>query len=125
MPTTIVFVDEDDVTRILNARILRQAGFRVIEQRNAERIVALLIEEQPALVLLDRGRGQHGESGFVASARIRATPQCAGVRIAIVAGQSTFDDMRFAAIAGAERVLRKPISPDAIFRMLDLARRAA
>ena len=52
-PRLLLNVDDNDVGRYTKSRILRHAGFEIIEARNGQEAIELTREKQPALVLLD------------------------------------------------------------------------
>ncbi len=52
-PTLILNVDDNDGARYAKTRILQSAGFRVMEAANGTDALAMVREEDPALVLLD------------------------------------------------------------------------
>ncbi len=53
LPPTVLSVNDDETRRRLRGRILRDAGFRVVEATNHAEAVSLAIAEQPSLVVLD------------------------------------------------------------------------
>jgi CheY-like chemotaxis protein len=52
-PTLILVVDDDETGRYGKCRILRQAGFDVIEAANGLDALRIVEERKPRLVLLD------------------------------------------------------------------------
>jgi CheY-like chemotaxis protein len=49
----ILNVDDDESGRYARSRLLRQAGFAIIEAATGEQALALAAERRPALILLD------------------------------------------------------------------------
>jgi CheY-like chemotaxis protein len=52
-PPLILNVDDNDGARYAKTRILHSAGFKVIEAANGTDALAMVREDNPALVLLD------------------------------------------------------------------------
>jgi CheY-like chemotaxis protein len=56
MPTPgalVLLVEDDDDLREVEAALLTQAGFRVVEARNGQEALSLADDEMPRLILLD------------------------------------------------------------------------
>jgi CheY-like chemotaxis protein len=52
-PALLLNVDDDDAARYVKTRILKLAGFEVLEAANGAAAVRLIHERSPELVLLD------------------------------------------------------------------------
>ena len=50
---TILNVDDNAASRYARSRVLRQAGYMVLEATTGEEAIAIVNESRPALVLLD------------------------------------------------------------------------
>jgi DNA-binding response OmpR family regulator len=107
----ILAVDDNEAGRYAKARILRLAGFEVIEAGTGQDALRLARERHPELMLLDVRlpdvNGRH------VALRIRADPETAD--IAILQTSATHTDTRhkvMALEAGADAYLIEPVEPE-------------
>jgi signal transduction histidine kinase len=107
----ILNVDDDDAARYVKSRVLRLAGFDVIEAATGEMAQRLIAERSPALVLLDvRLPDMNGRE---LAAQIKAQPATA--QIVVLQTSATHVDMRHRVAsleAGADSYLVEPIAPE-------------
>ncbi|HSS29147.1 MAG TPA: response regulator [Usitatibacter sp.] len=107
----ILNVDDNDAGRYVKSRILRLAGFRVIEAANASAARELIDSQDPDLVLLDVRLPD--ASGRDLCAQIKADPRTA--QIVVIQTSATHIDTknRVASLdAGADGYLATPIAPE-------------
>jgi signal transduction histidine kinase len=109
-PGLILVTDDNDPVRYGKCRILRQAGFEVIEAASGEETLRLVTEQGPRLVLLDVQLPDI--NGWEICKRIKANPATASVIVLQVS--ATFvhgEDTVRALEAGADASLTEPIEP--------------
>jgi signal transduction histidine kinase len=107
----ILNVDDNDAGRYVKTRILRLAGFEVIEASDGATAMRLVAERSPALVLLDVKLPD--ASGRDLCASIKADPSTA--QIVVIQTSATHIDTknRVASLdAGADGYLTTPIEPE-------------
>ncbi|HYC36084.1 MAG TPA: response regulator [Usitatibacter sp.] len=104
-------VDDDQFGRYVKTRILRQAGFEVMEAVNGAEALALLKERPPALVLLDVKLPDI--NGREICERVKADPDMAGVVVLQTSASHVQSRDRIASLeAGADGYLIEPIEPE-------------
>ena len=106
---TILNVDDDDAGRYTVSRVLRQAGFEVMEAANGAESLRL-VKENPDLVVLDVQLPDM--SGFEVCERIRADP--ATSLIPVLHLSATYIDSQSMVRGldhGADGYLTQPVEP--------------
>jgi signal transduction histidine kinase len=107
----ILNVDDDDAARYVKSRILKRAGFEVIEAATIANAERLLVERVPQLVLLDvklpDGNGRD------LCVRIKADPAMASVLVLQTSASHIDSRHRVASLdAGADGYLVEPVEPE-------------
>jgi two-component system cell cycle response regulator DivK len=106
----IVLLAEDfDDTRELLAFYLREAGFAVHDLPDGDHVMALAIELQPDVIVLDLGLP--GRDGFSLIGALRSHPLTAHMPIVVLSAHAYPEDEQRAREAGAAAFLRKPCLP--------------
>ena len=108
---TVLVIDDDELTRMTIANILRKNGCTVIEAHNGNEGLSLFQKENPHLVITDMLMPD--KEGLETIADIRALNPATMV-IAMSGGGST-QNMAFLKLSekvGANRLMSKPIKPD-------------
>jgi CheY-like chemotaxis protein len=110
-PTRVLLVDDDEHVRRMTRLMLTLEGFDVIEAASSREALALFEHEPADVVVTDLNMPD--EDGRVLIARLRA---CARrVPIIVVSGDSVQNRWsQQAAELGAEAVVAKPFSPEAL-----------
>ncbi|HEY8521877.1 MAG TPA: response regulator [Gammaproteobacteria bacterium] len=106
----VLIVDDNEASRYVNARVLRDAGFDILETASGERAVELAQRDRPELVLLDINLPDI--DGFEVCRRLRADPRTASM--AIVQISATFEAAEYQVRGlegGADTFLVSPIEP--------------
>jgi len=104
----LVADDDDDILLLVTTR-LRRDGFEVLAARNGEEALALAVEHQPAIAVLDVG--MPALDGLEVLARIRADSNLQGMRVLLLTAKAQESDVRRGYDAGADAYVRKPFSP--------------
>jgi PAS domain S-box-containing protein len=109
--------DMDDLGEVAQ-RLLQRAGHRVDWCRSAEQAWEFLHHHRPDLVLLDVNLP--GMSGLDLCRRLRATPEQAGLRVALFSQADQESDVQTGKEAGADHVLSKELlcDPESLSREL-------
>ena len=107
-PTLILVVDDNDTGLYVKTRILRSAGFEVVQARTGHDALRLVEELKPRLVLLDVQLPD--VDGWEICRRIKADPQTASVLVlqlsaTFVAGEDTVKALE----GGADGCLTEPV----------------
>lgn len=130
-PTKILVVDDTPGNRYAVVRILRAAGYTVIEGVNGADALRLTSSEKPDLLVLDVKLPDM--LGFEATERLRASPETMHVTILHVSASYTGADAQALGLGkGADGYLVHPIEPQvliatvgALLRLRHAERRAA
>jgi DNA-binding response OmpR family regulator len=113
---TVLVVDDDAGFRAYVRAALEGEGYRIVEGSDGDDAVAVALRERPDAILLDWR--MPGRSGIAASRNLRAEPDLAGVRIAMITGLDDERDRTLARHAGADAFLVKDGDPDALARQV-------
>jgi len=106
--TVLVLAEDDDDIRMLAGRILRRAGFEVIETADGAAALSAVREHRPAAVVSDID--MPAMSGFELCMALRAEPATTHLPVIFISGSLVPGDTR-PAQAKATSVLYKPFLP--------------
>ncbi len=107
----ILNVDDNDAARYVKTRVLRMAGFEVLEAADGAAGIALLHRNHPELVLLDVRLPD--VDGRELARRIKADPSLASIVVLQTSASHVESKHRVAALeAGADGYLVEPIEPE-------------
>ncbi len=107
----ILNVDDNDAARYVKTRVLRMAGFEVLEAANGADAVVMLRTRNPELVLLDVRLPDM--DGRELAAAIKADPSLARIVVLQTSASHIESKHRIAALdAGADGYLVEPIEPE-------------
>ncbi|HWI37608.1 MAG TPA: ATP-binding protein, partial [Burkholderiales bacterium] len=110
MKATILNVDDNGANRYVKSRVLRAAGFEVIEAATGESALSAATDRQPDLVLLDIRLPDI--SGIEVCRRLRHNPQTQLIPIVhISATHISAHDEATSLDAGADIYLAEPVAP--------------
>ena len=105
----VLLVSHDSPERNATARILRQAGYEVLEASTGQEALRLA-GDLPELVLLDVNLADI--NGFEVRRRIKANPHTSGIPVVHLSASYPSDTDRIAALdQGAEACLTLPVDP--------------
>ncbi len=109
-PGLVLVVDDEDVVRRLFVRVLRGAGFEVIEASDGRAGLARIAEHAPAVVVLDNR--MPGLTGLDVLTALRADARTTTLPVILVTGQDEVDDRVLGLGAGANDYVAKPVHPE-------------
>jgi PAS domain S-box-containing protein len=110
---TILNVDDHLPSRYARTRLLKQAGFRVVEAGTGEEALRMAAEGHPALVLLDVNLPDI--SGFEVCRRIKAEPSIASTTVMyLTASARSADDQVRGYEDGGSVFLVEPVEPEVL-----------
>ncbi|MFZ5636928.1 MAG: ATP-binding protein [Pseudomonadota bacterium] len=106
----VLVADDQPTNRVVLQRLLEKAGHRTVFAEDGERVLDIMAEETPDLVLLDLH--MPGLSGLevIRQARVMQAGQSRRTPIVVLSADATVESMREAERAGARVYLTKPIS---------------
>jgi two-component system, sensor histidine kinase and response regulator len=106
----ILNVDDYDPSRYARSKVLRQAGFEVLEAATGKEALQIVIEQSPALVLLDVNLPDM--SGFEICRQIRKNPKTSTTTVVHISASSVQAHQQVHGLdAGADSYLVEPIDP--------------
>ena len=121
LPLLLVVDDEPDMRRYLRREL--EGSFRVIEAGDGESGLALAMEQQPALILLDLMLP--GMDGFEVTRRLRAEAALRNTRIILLTARDSEETKLRALDEGADDFVPKPfLIPELSARVRNLIDRA-
>jgi DNA-binding response OmpR family regulator len=107
-PVILAADDDEDILQLVAFRLGR-SGYRVLQARDGEEAVALALEHEPDLAVLDVGMPKL--DGFQVVRRLRAHEATKGMPIIMLTARAQDTDVEEGFDAGANDYLRKPFSP--------------
>lgn len=113
----ILLVEDEATMRRLIGMLLKRQGHEVIEAENGVRIVELVQEHQPDLILLDIMMPV--VDGLTALRRVRETPGIDDTPIIILSAKSQVEDRVEGLRLGADDYLVKPADPEELMARIE------
>lgn len=108
-PARLLVCDDDDRVRFATARILRKAGYEVVEAENGSQCLELIGRERPQIALVDWVMPDI--EGSEVCRRIKADPELASIAVVLVTGIKTSDSDKAAGLEiGADGYLTHPLN---------------
>jgi EAL domain-containing protein (putative c-di-GMP-specific phosphodiesterase class I)/FixJ family two-component response regulator len=108
-PALVLVVDDEDVVRRLFVRVLRGAGFEVIEASDGREGLARIAEHGPEVVVLDNRMPDL--TGLDVLTALRADERTTTLPVILVTGQDEVDDRVLGLETGANDYVAKPLHP--------------
>jgi signal transduction histidine kinase len=106
----ILVVDDNEPARYTKSRILREAGYEVVEAATGDDALRLVVERMPRLILLDVNLP--GVDGWEVCRRLKADPATASVAVLQVSATHVREEDTVRALeGGADASLTEPIEP--------------
>jgi len=113
----VLLVEDDRAGRLLLARWLQDAGFRVEQAHNGLQALERAFDLLPDAILTDLNIP--GIDGYELTRRLKHDPRTAGIPVLAVTGYAPFtQDPSRAERAGCDAVLAKPCDPADLSRTL-------
>lgn len=106
---TVLIVDDESSIREMIAVALEMADYRVLEADNAQTAHAMVVDNQPDLLLLDWM--MPGTSGIELARRLKRDETTAELPIILLTAKSEEDNKIQGLEAGADDYITKPFSP--------------
>ncbi|HEU4537572.1 MAG TPA: response regulator, partial [Polyangiaceae bacterium] len=108
-PVVVLNVNDDEASRYLLSRILKQGGYEVTEAASGEEALRSIASGRPDLVLLDVKLP--GISGLEVCRRIKADPSTATLLVVQTSATYSSSDRRVEGLdSGADAYLAQPVS---------------
>jgi CheY-like chemotaxis protein len=105
----VLLAEDFEDTRDVYSFYLRREGFTVHDLPDGKGVLALALQLQPDVVVLDLSLP--GVDGYSLAAQLRAHPQTAQTPIVVLSAHAYPEDEQRARDAGAAAFLRKPCLP--------------
>ncbi len=115
---TILIVDDEPLMREVLTRVLARQEHLVITASSGEEALALCIENQPDLVLMDITLP--GMDGYEATARLKRLPGMLGVPVVFLSGRAPAEDGGRSSAVGGSVYLSKPFKENQIRDVVNL-----
>lgn len=112
----VLVVDDDLDTAQSMVRLIRLMGHEAEFAINGIAALGIAQRFTPDVVLLDIGLPD--SRGWEVARQLRRVPALKETRILAITGRTQLDDVRKSLEAGCDEHLRKPLSPDALERLL-------
>ncbi len=108
VPVLLVADDDEDILTLVQLRLAR-SGFEVLVARDGEQALALALERQPDLAVLDWMMPK--ASGLDVLRRLRANEGTAAMPVVLLTARAAGTDIEEGLAAGANDYIVKPFSP--------------
>lgn len=109
----ILNVDDVETHRYSITRMLEHAGFEVLEAGTGSDAIALAIEQNPDLILLDVNLPD--VNGFEVCRRLKSDERTAGITVVHLTASSLDPNSQvFSSASGADEFLRQPVDPNVL-----------
>ena len=119
----VLVVDDNEDNREIYGAYLAHKGYRVITAVDGDDALNLLESHAPEIVLMDLAMPRL--DGWEATRRIKADPRRRDVVVVALTGHAMGEPLHRAEQAGADAVLTKPCTPEAMLQAIEKLRRRA
>jgi CheY-like chemotaxis protein len=109
LPPLVLVVDDYEDAREIYATCLEHAGFRVAVAADGREAVALALELDPDVIVMDLAMPVM--DGWEATRVLKRDPRTRGIRVIAVTGHAGEDIERAAIHAGCDGFFMKPVLP--------------
>lgn len=106
----ILYIEDNPDNRMLVKRVLEAEGYQLLEAANAQEGLQQVLAQAPDLILMDINLPE--VDGYTTTARIKATPGLASVKIVAVTANVMKGDREKTLAAGCDGYITKPIDVD-------------
>jgi CheY-like chemotaxis protein len=110
IPKLVLVVEDHPDNRTLVSKVLRRAGFAILETDRAEGLQALTARQRPDVILMDIELP--GQSGYEAVQQLKADPATASIPIIALTAYAMSEDRQRCLRAGCNGYLSKPLDID-------------
>ena len=114
----LLIEDDDDARRNLHAALALD-GHEVCEAADGPAAIRSAAQFKPEVAIIDVGLP--GLNGFQVAESLRANPERPPMILIALSGYSQTDSLRRARAAGFDEFVTKPIAPDRLARLIDVA----
>lgn len=115
--TRVLVVDDSRTFRFALSRMLRQAGYEVLEAENGREAVEVARAMRPQLVLMDVVMPE--VNGYAATRMLRRAPETATTPIVIMSGAEEAIEQFWVIRIGADDFMPKPFSRFELFKRVE------
>jgi two-component system cell cycle response regulator DivK len=112
----ILYIEDNDDSRVLVRRILQVEGFTMWEAKDARQAMEVLQERIPDLILMDINLP--GVDGYVLTAQLKSMPRLQKIPIIALTANVMKGDRERSLAAGCDEYIQKPIDVDNLGRQL-------
>ncbi len=112
----ILYIEDNDDSRVLVRRILQVEGFTMWEAKDARQAMEVLQERVPDLILMDINLP--GVDGYVLTAKLKSMPRLKKIPIIALTANVMKGDRERSLAAGCDEYIQKPIDVDNLGRQL-------
>jgi CheY-like chemotaxis protein len=113
---TILVADDDADIRLMLKTLLLMRGYRVVEARDGQEAVDIVMETTPDLILMDLQLPRL--NGFAVARFVRTTDSLRSVPIIVVSAHDPLKHRGLALAAGCNTYVQKPIEFDRLDEMI-------
>jgi CheY-like chemotaxis protein len=115
MPTILVADDYAGVRQLIKT-LLKEDGYQVLEAGDGQRVLELVQQEHPALVILDRL--MPGLTGDQVVTELRANPATRELPVVLMTGDSNTDVQGYMFSVRVSAFLHKPFDPSELLKIV-------
>jgi two-component system, cell cycle response regulator DivK len=108
----ILYIEDDEESRMLVRRILQAEGFTVWEADGAGQALEALRQLVPDLILMDINLP--GVDGYTLTARLKSMPELKDIPIVAITANAMRGDRERSLQAGCDEYIQKPIDVDSL-----------
>jgi two-component system cell cycle response regulator DivK len=109
---TILYVEDNEMNRLLVRRILQAEGYEVLEAENASNAMKIVQDLTPSLILMDINMPE--VDGYTLTGKMRELTHLAEVPIIALTANVMKGDRERTLEAGCNGYIQKPIDVDAL-----------
>jgi two-component system cell cycle response regulator DivK len=117
MGHTILIVEDNELNTEMLRRRLEKRGYNVVDERDGNRVVSLLEQFRPDMILMDLSLP--GMDGWTLAGALKASDSTRGIPIIAVTAHAMPGDREKALRAGCDEYITKPIDFQLLTRTIE------
>lgn len=116
MSQLILVVEDSQVDRLRLVKLLEGAGYRVCTAANGLEAIALVLQQAPALILMDVNMPQM--DGFAATRALRGGEHTKSIPVVLVTAKDQKADKAWGQMLGAKGYITKPFADEVLLQQV-------
>jgi DNA-binding response OmpR family regulator len=113
----IIIADDDEIVGEIVLDVLHEAGYEAELVMDGGQALRAINARRPDLLILDCN--MPGLSGLSVLREVRTTPELSDLKVMMLTGRRSAQDVDIAMLVGADAYMKKPFQPDDVLLQME------